>query len=385
MRRTPSRSHLVAFLLILVTACSSADGLSLGINGSHAPLVMGLSRQYQVYFPGVPADSVEWTVPGLQGGSIDSTGRFTAGFEAGEWPIAATAMSDPTLTDTVMVTVVPYGPTTPLGIPAYGVAVSSAGVIAAGDAIGSVRIRDSVNTTTVVTGATPVHAAFAPDGHSLFVNGFDGKLFRIDVATGTVVDTADFLGSTYNLAVRSSDTAVYVSTASGWIYKMAPGTLAKLDSVLLASGSNGLAFGPGGTVLWASTINAGVLYRLDAATLDKTDSLVLGGGLQRLAVAPSGDSVYVANQSNGKLFIVRPSTRTVSSIVLNGTPHGVGLSSDGSRLFVAQYDGWVTVLDRKSLTLLGVVPVSGFPRNMASIPGSSAMLVSTEGDLIRID
>ena len=75
----------------------------------------------------------------------------------------------------------------------------------------------------------------------------------------------------------------------------------------------------------------------------------------------------------------------MSSIVLNGTPHGVGLSSDGSKLFVAQLDGWVTVLDRKSLTLLGVVPVDGYPRNMASIPGSSAMLVSTEGDLVRID
>jgi YVTN family beta-propeller protein len=135
-----------------------------------------------------------------------------------------------------------------------------------------------------------------------------------------------------------------------------------------------------------STLSAGHLYRIDGATLAKTDSFVINGGMQRLAIAPSGDSVYVANESHDRIHIVRPSTRTVSYVTLPYSPHGVALSADGSKLYVAQvFGGRVTVLDRSTLQILGAVWVGGSPRNLVALPGTSRMLVSTQIDLVRVN
>jgi YVTN family beta-propeller protein len=390
------RSALIRAVLQITTLLAVASGCgandpdpgsdAVTITGPSGALVMGLERQYSVTVPEGDDGGVLWSLPdGETAGTLTSDGLFTAGTTAGTWRIAVSLNSDPTQADTLLVNVIPYMTSTSLGLPAYGVAVSAAGVIAAADNSTAVRFRDGGNVTTATTGSLPVHLAFAPNGATAFATSMGGRLFRINVATGAVVDTADFGRAVYNIAIRSTDSLVYVTTDDGWLLKVAPSTLTTLDSVKLASASNGVAFSPGGGVLWASTINAGILYRIDPTTLAKTDSFPLEAGLQRLAVAPSGDSVFVANQSSHKVHVVRPSTRTVTAVVLTGSPHGVGLSSDGSKLFVAHLGGWVTVLNRSTLSKLGLVPLSGSGRNVASIPGTAGVVVSVEFDLLLLE
>jgi streptogramin lyase len=376
-------------ILAVASGCGSNDpdpeSDAVSITGPSGALVMGLQRQYSATVPDGDDGGVLWTLPdGATAGTLTSDGLFTAGTTAGTWRIAVSLNSDPTQADTLLVNVIPYMTPTSLGLAAYGVAVSAAGVIAAADNNAAVRFKNGGNVTTATTGSTPVHLAFAPNGATAFATSMGGRLFRINAATGAVVDTAEFGRAVYNIAIRSTDSLVYVTTSDGWLLKVAPGTLATIDSVNLASASNGLAFSPGGGVLWASTINAGILYRIDPTTLAKTDSFTLETGLQRLAVAPSGDSVFVANQSSHKVHVVRPSTRTVSAVTLSGSPHGVGLSSDGSKLFVAHLGGWVTVLNRSDLSTLGQVPLTGSGRNVASVPGTTGMVVSVEFDLLLL-
>jgi len=371
--------------LLLVTSCSSSEP-TIGISGSTAPIVMGLTRQFHARFPGVPEDSITWDVFSV-GGMVDPTGLYTAGSTAGTYAVSATAMSDPTLTDTIQVTVVPFGGTpTHLGFKGYGVAVSKHGVIASADNNTQAHFYSGGTDTYVTLGGSPAHVAFSPSGAHAFVTTMGGGLFRINVGGSSAADTAQFGRAVYNLAVRSTDSVVYATTEDGWLFKVAPTTLALLDSVKLASASNGLAFTKDGGALWVSTIAAGVVYRLDPSTLAKVDSFDLGSGTQRLTVAPSGDSVYVADQDSNAVFIIRPSTRTVTKLSVENSPHGVGISSDGSKLFVARiYTPLVSVFDRKTLTFLGYVDVGGTPRNIVPVPGSSAMVVGTEMDVVRIN
>ena len=346
---------------------------------------MGASRRFQASFPGVPADSIKWVVPNPAAGSIDSTGLFTAGLTAGTFPIVAWVPSDTAHGDVVSVTIVPWGPTTTFGHPAYGVAVSKDGVIGLADLYEPVRFISSGAVDSVSVPGGPVHLAFDLMGtHAFVVTFYGGTLVRIDMAGPTIADSLYFARGLYNLAVRPTDSFVYVTSNDGWLFKLAPDPLAKLDSVRLASASNGLAFTPSGSQLWVSTIDSGRVYRIDPVSLAKLDSFDLSPGTQRLTVDLRADSVYVANQGQRALQLILPATHTVERFDLQMSAYGVGLSSDRTKVYVAPYDGPVVVLDRRTLTVLAKVPVGGTPRNIASIPGTDAMVVTTEGDVVRI-
>ena len=377
---------VVLALALVLTACAQgSDEVTPGISGGdNAVVVMGRSRQYRAHFDGVPDDSIVWSIDAPNGATIDKTGLFTAGISTGQWHIEASDPDDSTVSDTLIVTIVPWAPVTSLGVAAYGVAVSSTGVIASADNSSEVHISDHGTDRTAVTGGLPVHVAFSPDGATLYSTAMGGEIFKVDVATGAIVDSLATPAPTYNLAVRPTDGILYVTTQTGWLLKLDPSTLTVTDSVQLASASNGVGFTPDGATLWASTIDAGVVYRIDPATLTKVDTFVVGTGTQRVAIG--GDSIYIADQDSDQVAIIQPSTGNVTKIHVPWFPHGVGISADGSKLYVAQEQyASVAVYDRATMTLLGAVGVGGYPRNLAAIPGTSSMLVSTEYDLLRID
>lgn len=377
-----------ALLIAGLLACGTDDpSPSLRIEGAETPIVMGLTRQFTAHFAGTSADSVVWSLPaGELSGTIDGTGLYTAGMTAGTWPVVATSADDPTLTDTLTATVIPYATTLDLSIPAYGIAINAAGTIAAADNDGHVRFRTAGGTiTSAAVPGNPVHLVFSKDGASVLVTTMGWKLYRVDVTTATRVDSVGFDAPVFNIALDPVHDRLVVSTQTGKLIRLDPTTLAKLDTIDLQAASNGLAFAPGGGTLWASAIEGDSVYRIDPATFEVTERFLIGAGGQRIAVAPSGDSVYVANQNSGRVYIINPTTHTTSYVTLPFNPHGVGISADGSRLFVAQLGGRATVLTRGTMQMLGAIPLPEGGRNVLAIPGGNSVLISTEGHLIRVD
>lgn len=274
----------------------------------------------------------------------------------------------------------------PLARPAYGVAVSKYGVIAVADNQANVTFDGFEQHDTVHTGGVPVHVAFSPDGLTAFtVLEYGAALVKMSVYPVRETKRVGYQHVLYNIAVAPSGDAVYFTTQDGWLFKADPQTLLPIDSIALASASNGLAFTTDGDRLYVSTIAAGRLYAVDPTTLAKVDSFDVGGGAQRVAVAPSGDSVYVANEGVGGVNVVRPSTGAVSSVTLPGTPYGLALTADGGRLIVAlRTAGAVQVLDRRTLASDGTFPIGGTPRNVAVDPKGGFAVVSSEGDAVKI-
>lgn len=274
----------------------------------------------------------------------------------------------------------------PLARPAYGVAVSKYGVIAAADNSANVTFDGFEQHDTVHTGGVPVHVAFAPDGLSAFtVLEYGDALVKMSIYPVRETKRVTYQHVLYNIAVAPSGTTVYFTTQDGWLFKADARTLLPIDSIPLASASNGLAFTAGGGRLYVSTIAAGRLYAIDPATMAKVDSFDVGSGAQRVAIAPSGDSVYVANEGVGGVNVVRPSTGTVTNVSLTGTPYGLALSADGGQLIVAlRSAGTVQVLDRRTLTSEGTFPVGGIPRNVAVDPKGGFAVVSSEDDAVKI-
>lgn len=380
--------RIVPLLGIALGACGggpSDDWVS--ISGSTLPMLPHTLREFnaEVHWPN--SQAVTWSLQeGAAAGTISSTGRYTAGATPGTYHVIATSNDNPDLTATVPVTVKGFGSPAPFGFGAYGVAVSATGMIAMADNWTTVRFLTTAPGDSVTVGGTPVHVVYSPNGNVAYTGlQTDQKLVRMQVSPAQELGRVTFGHSIYNLAAHPNGSSLFVTTADGWLFRVNASSLAKQDSVKLASASNGLAFNANASKLFVSTISAGWLYAIDPATLAKSDSFDVGAGAQRVAVAPSGDSVYVANESAGGVNIVQVSTGTVTTKLMDGTPYGIALSADGAALYVAlRSSGNVRILGRTALDSLTTIVVGGTPRNVAVDPTGNFVVVTTESDLVKI-
>lgn len=381
-------------LLTFSVACGSGGGggsgdpaeVTITVTGSTLPMLRQTRRSFSAAVGGTSDDSVVWTLAeGATAGTI-AGGRYVAGTTPGTYHIVATAHADAAKSDTATVTVHGFGTSNALGVAAYGVAVNGAGKIAIADNGTKVRFIAAPPGDSVTAGNNPVHVVYNAAGTIAWATiQSDNALVRLQVSPAQSLSSVGYGHSLYNLALHPSGTALYVTSSDGWLFKADPTTLAKQDSVLLASASNGLAFAPGAARLYVSTIAAGVVYAINPTTLAKIDSFVVGSGAQRVAVAPGGDSVYVANEGVGGVNVIRPSTRTVTTLTMAGTPYGLALSADSAALYVTlRTAGTVRILGRPALDSLATIAVGGTPRNVAAAPSGDFMVVSTESDVVKI-
>jgi YVTN family beta-propeller protein len=104
---------------------------------------------------------------------------------------------------------------------------------------------------------------------------------------------------------------------------------------------------------------------------------------QRLAVAPDGSELYVANEISG-LDVVNVASGAVTSISFGTAGYGLGLTPDGTQLYVLlPGTGEVRVLDRSSRAAVKTVLVGGTPRNVVFASDGTA-LVANEQAIIFI-
>jgi YVTN family beta-propeller protein len=131
-------------------------------------------------------------------------------------------------------------------------------------------------------------------------------------------------------------------------------------------------------VLYVSSRDAGTVVSIDPATNTITRTYTLGGMPQRLAVAPDGSELYVANEVSG-LDVVDVASGAVSSISFGTAGYGLGLTPDGTQLYVLLPSlGEVRVLDRVSRAALKALLVGGIPRNVAFASDGTALVANEQ-------
>jgi YVTN family beta-propeller protein len=89
--------------------------------------------------------------------------------------------------------------------------------------------------------------------------------------------------------------------------------------------------------------------------------------------APDGTQIYITNESMHSLDIIDARTlRVKRRIPLSGRPNNVGVTGDGSKVYVAimESPGAVDIIDVKSMTKIKTVPVNGAIHNVYVTPDS---------------
>ncbi len=132
--------------------------------------------------------------------------------------------------------------------------------------------------------------------------------------------------------------------------------------------AEGFDVSPDGKELWAANAMDGTISVLDMAGKTVTQTLSANvEGANRLKFTPDGKLVFVSTLRGADVSIFDAATRALKKRVNIGHgAAGIQMQPDGARVFVAcTPDGYVTILDLKSLEVTGHLDAGKQPDGMA--------------------
>lgn len=274
----------------------------------------------------------------------------------------------------------------------YGVAVSGAGTVYATRLDSASLARLDLPGTTV-TGfahveAAPTDVVFDATGTTAYVtNQYSANVGVVNVATGTQVDSIPVGGgaSPFRVLLSADGRTLYVSTNSGTVLAVDVASKAVVATYVLSGAINGLALHPTRPLLYATSVTTGYLFEINLTT-GAIRALNIGGAPQDVAVSSDGTRIYVANET-GPLDVRDDSTGAeIASVAAVTGGLGARLSPDGAVLYVttpATGDLWLV---NTSTLAAQAVSLGGIPRRIAfDRYGTTAVVTNETGevDVIR--
>ena len=117
---------------------------------------------------------------------------------------------------------------------------------------------------------------------------------------------------------------------------------------------------------------------IDGATNRVLATLNVGRDPNGIAVNSETNTIYVANLTSGTLSIIDGTSLRVSSLWLGSSPAKVAVDSFTSRVFVTLEDsnGFLDVVDGKSVKIIAAIPVPPYPLGVAVDSGAHRSYVA---------
>ena len=247
-------------------------------------------------------------------------------------------------------------------------------------------------------GISVMGMAMHPDGSAFYAAG-GNRLFVIETATHTLVDTIEVAGDLWSLAVHPMGTELYATDAENQrVLVIDPDTRTVTTTVQVDVFAWPIAGHPDGTRLYVpefdptiAVIDTDTHTVIDRIPFDPDGTAVvtelpggaksrMGGiGIQDLALHPAGTFMYVLGSSErhpeGEVLALDLDTQTIVEripVAANAFfGHGLAIHPDGSQLYVASIDeDMLSVIDMATHTISATVPVGRGPWDVAvAVPG----------------
>lgn len=342
----------------------------------------------------IPNSSISFVSDKTSVVTVSSSGLLTS---VGPTGTANITVKSGALSANVVVTVLPTShpagtivATLPLPS-AFGVAISSQGVLYASELTGSLgRVDlptlsfDAIIPTAL--GNTLDGVAFNAQGSTAYVAGASGGLGIIDVAsntlTGTVAPPSGF-GGAFSVALSPNGNLVYLG-GSDAVFAIDPDAKTVDATIAVGGTANHMALHPTMPFLYVSLVDANQVVEINTQTNTIARTFNVGEVPQGVAVSLDGTELYVAQES-GSLTIITLATGAETSVSLGVGAFGLALSPDGAQLYIsASQDGKVVILDRISLAVVKTITTGGGPRRVAFDASGKTAAVANEGGWVDI-
>lgn len=251
-------------------------------------------------------------------------------------------------------------------------------------------------------GGTPTSIALLGRGTALVTpsgpNADDASV--IELSSGRVLTDVPLDVPSFSALTAPDSQTVYLGTSDGriLIFDVATSTVTgSVDLEVDKSRVNHLAINATGTLLYASSFTTGTISEIDLATRSVARLFVVGGEPQGIAVSLDGTELYVADEAGtGHIDIYdivgneRKASIPSGATEGLGGPFGLGLSPDGTKLYVGvittgiittEDPGLIQVIDPAARRIERTITSCGrMPRRIAfGFSGGLAVIVDETG------
>lgn len=232
----------------------------------------------------------------------------------------------------------------------------------------------------IPTGPTPTGIVFSPDGSRAYVANQFGDVSVIDVATQSVVGSVE-IGNPLAVRVSPDGAQLFVATGNTQVFIVDIASLQITKTVEVGFAPNGFAVHPDGRILYVSSFLGGTVTEIDMFTGAVLRTFSVGGTPQEMALNRKGTRLYVANEQGYLDEIDLPSGQELPRIPLQAGAFGVGVTPDDGQAFVTlPAAGLIQIFSLQTRKLARSINVGGEPRRLGfSRQGHIAAVTNAAG------
>ena len=205
-------------------------------------------------------------------------------------------------------------------------------------------------TTTV--GATPT--VVAADANFAYLANMDGPgLTIVSLASNTVAANVNIPGGGHSLALSPRGDRVYVTNSNANVYVVDFASRIVVDTIPVPAGPWGIAFRNTATdsLMYVSSRNGGSISEVDTKTGNVLRAFNVGGRPHGLAISPDGARLYVADNAGDRVRLVSTADGSIIDDVLLNGAFGIAISPDGATVYVTTDDNRIAVINTATRTI----------------------------------
>lgn len=155
-----------------------------------------------------------------------------------------------------------------------------------------------------------------------------------------------------------------------------------ITTIPVPKGPHGLVVTPDGRKVYVSSDGASTVSVLDTASDKIVASIEVGANPHGLAISQDGRRLLVSGFGTSRSLVIDTATDRVVGEVAVPQVHNGTLSFDGSRAYVAsqkQGEAAIVILDLKTMTRVGAVPLDKTPRALDLSPDGKQLYFTLAG------
>ena len=238
--------------------------------------------------------------------------------------------------------------------------------------------------TDIHTGDFPEDLAVTPDGSQLWVANTGAQASASSVTSVSVIDTKTLKvvatiptrGAPSQVAFSASGARAYVTTADG-LYIFSTKTHRRTGFVAGLGDPRSVAVAPDGMAYVTESSRDSVAVISPSGHV--TTTIAVGVMPWDVVISADGKTAYVANPDSDSISVISTASRTVTATVsVPGDPDTLGLTADGSQLWIGQLSlAYVTLLDTRTDTVAGRLNLGGSTAQSADGYGPSGIALTS--------
>ena len=247
----------------------------------------------------------------------------------------------------------------------------------------SVSVIDTETNTVIASINLPPDSncqcvAISPDGSHAYVSSYNGNMVAIiNTATNTIERTITGLTGPMGIAITPDGNYAYIANnAINTVSVLNINTHTITDTVIVGTYPVSIRISPDGHYAYVAnhfTSNVSVIDITNNNTVLTTVSV--GGSFSGpigIAITPDGAYAYVANYYENSISVIQTSDNTVlTAIEVAISPRFLSITANGQYVYVAGYNGTVSVINTATNTLEANIQIPG-----AELFGSATLFSS---------